>query len=238
MKNTSLIICAYNEEKSIAECLNRAIKASHGNFFEILVINNASTDTTKTIAECIPTVRVIDEPQKGLTKARQCGFEHAKGELLAFIDADTRMPSYWFDMAQKEFDKNPNLVCLSGPYQYFDIPKFQQFLVTLYWYILALPMYHLVGYMAVGGNFVIKRETLEKMHGFDTTVAFYGEDTNIARRAHMFGKVKMHFAFVMPTSGRRLSGDGVLMTSYRYMINFLSEVLLHKPVTSEYRDIR
>lgn len=234
----SLIICAYNEEKIIAECLNHAIKSSHGKFSEILVINNASTDRTKEIAEQIPGVRVIDELRKGLTIARQCGFEYASGDLLAYIDADTRMPSSWYDTVTKEFSQDSNLACLSGPYQYFDIPRYQQFLVTLYWHLLGFPMYHLVGYMAVGGNFIIKKDTLKKMNGFDTSVSFYGEDTNIARRAHKFGKVKMNFSFVMPTSGRRLKGAGIIKASYIYMVNFVSEAFFHKPATQTYEDFR
>ena len=76
------------------------------------------------------------------------------------------------------------------------------------------------------------------MHGFDTSIAFYGEDTNIARRAHVFGKVKFMPSFIMETSGRRLAGQGAFYTAVIYITNFLSEVLLHKPVSKGYQDIR
>ena len=236
--NISLVIPAYNEENYIADCLSHAIESSRGRFFEIIVIDNASTDRTREIAEAISGVRVVREEKKGITKARQRGLDEARGDIIAFIDADTRMPLGWYEAISEEFTKDPRLACLSGPYLYFDIPLFQQFLVKLYWYLLAMPAYIMIGYMSVGGNFAIRRDVLLSMGGFDTTIAFYGEDTNTARRAHQYGKVKFSPRFVMQTSGRRLSGQGAFTTMILYVTNFLSEVLFHRSVTKEYKDIR
>ena len=137
MKNykISLVICAYNEEKYIGDCLDYAIKNSNGNFFEIIVIDNASTDNTKSEALKRAGVKVVREDQKGLTKARQRGFMEAKGDILAYIDADTRIPEGWMDRLINAFEKNDEVVLVSGPYIYHDISKFQQFLVKMYWYI-------------------------------------------------------------------------------------------------------
>ncbi|MEK9184986.1 MAG: glycosyltransferase family 2 protein, partial [Patescibacteria group bacterium] len=99
-------------------------------------------------------------------------------------------------------------------------------------------MYWIIGYMAVGGNFAIKKDTIQKMGGFDTTIAFYGEDTNLARRASKFGKVKFKLCVIMHTSGRRFKGQGLWRTAITYMINFASEAFLHKPVTKKYKDFR
>ena len=88
----SLIIPAHNEEKYIADCLEHVIKNSNGKFFEIIVVNNVSSDKTEEIALKFPGVRVVHEHNKGLTHARQRGYIEAKGDILAYIDADTRMP--------------------------------------------------------------------------------------------------------------------------------------------------
>ncbi len=234
----SLVIPAYNEEKYIGLCLESAIRNSNGKFFEIIVVDNASTDKTSEVAGSFAGVRVIREEKKGLTIARQRGYQESSGDIIAYIDADTHMPEGWYETIMKEFSGNSRLACLSGPYVYYDIPKFQKFLVKIYWLLLAVPIYWIVGYMAVGGNFAARRSILEKMNGFDASISFYGEDTNIARRAHMFGKVKFKPSFFMYTSGRRLSGQGLFKTSFLYAANFLSEVVLHKPVTKEYKDIR
>lgn len=234
----SLIIPAYNEEKYLGGCLDFAIKNSHNKFLEIIVVDNASTDNTKSIALSRPNVRVIMEREKGVTRARQRGYLESKGDILAYIDADTRMPEGWVDTIIEEFGNNKNLVCLSGPYIYYDLPKYQQFLVKMYWYILALPMYWIVGYMVIGGNFAIKKDILAKTGGFDTTIEFYGDDTNTARRASKFGKVKFKIDNYMYTSGRRLVNQGIMYMFKEYGQNFLSEVLFKKPVTKEYKDFR
>lgn len=233
----SLIIPAYNEEKYLGECLASAIKNSKGQFTEIIVVDNNSTDRTKEVAESYSGVKVIFGAEKGLTKARQYGYLASVGDILAYVDADTRMPEGWCEQIKEEFNKYSDLALLSGPYFYFDQSKILAWGVRLY-YFLAWPVYFLIGYMATGGNFAIKREVLDKMNGFDTTISFHGEDTNLARRAHQFGRVRFKLGFVMPTSGRRLAGDGLLKTAWVYVLNFFSEVLRHKPATGEYKDIR
>lgn len=235
----SLIIPAYNEEKYIGECLDYVIKNSSNKLLEIIVIDNASTDKTKEIALKYKGVRVVYEEQKGLTRARQRGFIEAKGDILAYIDADTHMPEGWLDTVINEFRKNKNLACLSGPGLYWDIPKTQQFLVKyLYWYALAMPTYWLVGYMVMGAHFAIHKDVIKEMGGFDTSIEFYGEDTNIARRAHQFGKVKFKPNFFIYMSGRRLKDQGIYKTAFLYISNFLSEIIYKKPMTKEYKDFR
>jgi glycosyltransferase involved in cell wall biosynthesis len=235
----SLIIPAYNEEKYIGECLEYAIKNSHGGFSEIIVVDNASTDKTREVALQYAGVKVVREDRKGLTRARQRGYEESKGELLAYIDADTHMPEAWVETVIEEFKKNPKLACLSGPYIYHDISKWNQFLVkVLYWSAIAMPAYWIAGYMITGANFAIRRDVLDKMKGFDTSIEFYGEDTNIARRARAFGKVKFKLDFPMYLSGRRLNNQGIYKTAFLYITNFLSEAFYHKPLTKEYKDFR
>ena len=234
----SLIICAYNEEDYIKTCLENAIKNSHGKFHEIVVVNNNSADNTKKIAESMQGVIVTTELQKGPSYARQKGFEISTGEILAFIDADTQMPKGWVDILENEFTKNQKLCCLSGPYIYYDFSRWRKFLCYIYWYILAYPTYLCIGYMAVGGNFAIKKETLKKMNGFDPSIAFYGDDTNIAYRASKLGKVKFNLNFVMYSSGRRLIDQGMLNTAFLYMVNFLTQVFMKKSITKSYKDIR
>jgi hypothetical protein len=92
--------------------------------------------------------------------------------------------------------------------------------------------------MVVGGNFAVRRSALEQIGGFDTSIAFYGEDTNIARRLKAAGKVKFLLRLPMRTSSRRLAAEGMTVMAFKYAANFLGEVVLKRPLTDEYRDVR
>ncbi len=238
----SIIIPAYNEEKFISECLQHVqadvLRCSDAGPVEVLVVDNASTDRTAEIARVINGVRVVHETQKGLTRARQRALNEAQGDILAFVDADTHMPPGWIKRVLTSFAANPNMVCISGPYIYYDAPLLNRIFVRLYWTLLAMPTYWITRYMVVGGNFAAKKSALLEIGGFDTNIEFYGEDTNIARRLSAVGKVKFSMRLPMPTSSRRLHAEGLWATALKYVANFLSEVVIKRPVTRSYKDIR
>ena len=234
----SIVVPAYNEEKYIGDCLTSIIANRTDDIIEIIVIDNASTDGTAAVAQKFPGVRVVPEPQKGLTRARQRGLMEAKGELVAYLDADTRMPPGWAAIAEREYARHPEMVCLSGPFHYFDLPPMKKFFAEAMWTLTAPPTYWIVGFMVLGANFIAKREALKKIGGFDTTISFYGEDTNIAQRLSKVGKVRFSIKFYIIGSGRRLLEEGLMRTFSRYAINYFSIAIHQKPYTEEHRDIR
>lgn len=236
--SVSLIVSAYNEENYIGACLESATQSGTNHFAEILVIDNASTDRTAEVAAAYPGVRVVREDKKGVTRARQRGLQEAKGNLLAFVDADTRIPDGWYEQIIREFKANPGLACLSGPYVYYDFSPWQSFLASFYWNAIAIPTAWVVGYMAIAGNMVLPRIVLEQMGGFDTSIEFYGDDTDTARRAKAFGKVRFTSRFFMYSSSRRFLNQGLFKTVYIYIFAFLSEAILHRPPSNAHEDFR
>lgn len=236
----SLVIPAYNEEKYIKACLESVSRSIFANdqLAEIIVVDNGSTDDTARIAKNFPKVKVVYEKEKGLTRARARGLLESSGDIIAYIDADTRVPTGWFQKIIDEFSADSSLVCLSGPYRYYDLGRFDNCLVKFYWNILALPIYFLLGYMVVGGNFAAKKSALNRIGGFDKSINFYGEDTNIARRLHREGKVKFTNFFPMETSARRFKNEGLFKIGFTYALNYFGEAVLHRPLTKSYKDIR
>ena len=241
----SIVIPAYNEEKFLKRTLQAVLKRvrESGRAIEVIVVNNASTDRTREIALEFPDVTVVDEPRKGLSRARQAGFLASRGELIANIDADSLVPRGWIDKAISEFSKRGDLVALSGPYIYYDIPARTNFFIRLYYSVGLL--FHLwnhrvlhSGALLQGGNFVLKRSALERVGGFDVDIAFFGEDTDIARRIQREGSVRFTFKLPMYTSGRRLKREGVLRTASVYVTNHLWVLFFKKPFTKSFRDIR
>jgi len=241
----SFVIPAYNEEAYLGKCLESVLEESKnkGYNLEIIVVNNASTDKTKEIAQSFPGIKVVDEPQKGLVMARKAGYLASSGDIIAHIDADTRLPKGWLDKVFSEFSGNPNLAALSGPYIYYDLPSHVRYFVRLFYYAGYVNhlFNHIVirkGAMLQGGNFIVKREAFEKIGGFNLKFDFYGEDTDVAKRIQKVGKVKFSFDLPMHTSGRRLKKGGVIVSGIRYAVNHFWTILFNKPFTKKFRDIR
>lgn len=232
----SFVIPAYNEEALIGKCLESVQQElARGRYdAEVVVVNNASTDRTKEIASSFAGVKVIDEPKKGLVQARRAGFEATSGELVANIDSDTVMPKGWLVRVCKEFAQDGALVGLSGPYVYYDLPWYKRTLVYP-WYFLGWMFF---GFRIQGGNFVIRRDAWQKVGGFDTSIAFYGEDTDVAERLKKVGRVKFSWGLVIHSTGRRLQEEGLFLTSFHYGMNFIWVVLFKRPFTRSYEDIR
>jgi glycosyltransferase involved in cell wall biosynthesis len=236
----SFIIPAYNEEKYLGECLDsiRCEIKRAGADAEIIVVNNASTDRTAEIARSRPGVRVADEPQKGLTRARQRGLREAKGDFLAYLDADTRMPAGWLSRVFALFARYPCAVSVSGPYRYHDLPEPRRFFAALGWWVSAPLTHRVVGFMVLGGNFIAKRKALVAMGGFDTSIEFFGEDTNIAWRLSKQGTVIFRMNCFIYASGRRLRTEGLARSFFTYALNYLWMAIYHRPYTKHYSDIR
>jgi glycosyltransferase involved in cell wall biosynthesis len=241
----SFVIPAYNEETYLAACLESILEQARGmgDPVEIVVVNNASSDRTREVALGFPGVQVVDEPRKGLTYARQAGFEASTGELIANVDADSRLTPGWVERVLATFAETPKLVALSGPLIYYDLTPWQRVTVRLFYaaafLVYAINRYVLrAGSMVQGGNFVLRREALEAIGGFNTAISFYGEDTDIARRMLKVGKVKFTFDLRMFSSARRLKHEGMATIAVRYTINYFWTTFRKRPFTEEYIDIR
>ncbi len=242
----SFVIPAYNEERTIGRCIASVQRDARGcgHAVEIIVVDNACTDRTAAIASALPGVRVVSEPRKGLSFARQSGFLAARGELLACIDADTMVKKGWTRRAVSAFERSPRLAALSGPYLYYDLSSFTQLFVML-WYLCAWVLFDEViqyvfrrGAMLQGGNYVVRRRCLESVGGYDMSIAFYGEDTALSTRLVPIGRVRFDFRFQLRTSGRRLRKEGVIATATRYAVNGLSVFMHGDAVTRNYTDVR
>ena len=243
--NLAFVIPAYNEEALIGKCVESVlaeVKRS-GRDCDVVVVNNNSTDRTREIAASYPGVRVVDELQKGLVSARDGGFRATTAELVANIDGDTIVPEGWIDTVFREFEKDDRLVCLSGPYIYYDLGAWDQFLVALFyvltWLIYIVNRYILrVGSVVQGGNFVFRRDAWIKAGGYNREIKFYGEDTDVAVRLSKVGKVKWTYVLKMLTSGRRLAEEGVFRVGMTYTLNFFWVTFAGKPATHEHTNIR
>jgi glycosyltransferase involved in cell wall biosynthesis len=90
----SVVVCAYNGASTLDECLS-SLKELDYPCFEVILIDDGSTDQTFEIAGNYTNVRRIRVPNGGLSHARNLGIEAARGEIVAFIDSDAYADPDW-----------------------------------------------------------------------------------------------------------------------------------------------
>ena len=240
------IVCAYNEARHLPACIFSLLSQTRPPD-EILIINNASTDETgevaREIARGVPRVRVIDEPAKGLVVARETARRAARGSVLAYVDADCRVPLRWLERIEAQLDASP-AVAVTGPYRFYDWDLSGRTIIGVYDILVApathVAVHHLMGIGAIlyGGNFAVHAHALERIGGFDSTIEFHGEDTNLGRRLTAIGRVRMCPDCWVWTSARRYVAMGKRKVFGLYVRNFWSEILRHRPADREHLDVR
>jgi glycosyltransferase involved in cell wall biosynthesis len=231
----SFIIPCYNEEAHIKDCIRAIRKHVWYVPYEIIVVDNNCTDKTAEIAE-LESAFVIKETRKGVVHARQAGYEAATGRLIANIDADSKITDGWVWEALSCLS-NDNVVAVSGPLEY-DGTRFSLKVMTKLYYLLAKVSNDHIGVFLQGGNCMIKKKALDDVGGYDTSIAFYGEDTMTAKRIQHLGKIVFNMYMITTTSPRRLEEQGVLKTTWLYLTNYFSVTFKNKSTTNDYKDFR
>ena len=192
----------------------------------------------------MPGVRVIDEPAKGLVVARETARRAARTDIVAYIDADCRVPITWLERVEAHFLKPHPPIAVTGPYRFYDWDWSGRALLRAYDLLVAPPthaaVHHVLGVGAIlyGGNFAVRRDALAAIGGFDRRIEFHGEDTNLGRRLTPIGRVAMCQDCWVWTLARRYSAMGKGAVFSLYVRNFWSEILRHRPADGTHLDVR
>ena len=120
-----MIVPVRNGSKHLARCLEALGRSEYGQF-EVIVVDDCSTDNTPQIAErytarCLRTPRTL-----GPGGARNLGAQHAGGEILVFVDSDVVMPPGALNLIAEDFRRDPELAAVFGSYD--DTPPWTTFI--------------------------------------------------------------------------------------------------------------
>jgi glycosyltransferase involved in cell wall biosynthesis len=152
----SVVIPAYNEESFIAGTIealqNQTVKPD-----EIIVVDNNSFDRTGDIARSMG-AQVIVERKRGITPARNRGFNAATGDIIARCDSDTRPYPNWVELIKKSFESS-DIVGVTGTNVFYDAPiRYKKFLETSFTKVYFIGNKLLLGHEAFyGSNMAILR---------------------------------------------------------------------------------
>ncbi len=205
----SVIVPAHNEEAFIGKCLDSLSKQTlNKKLFEVIVIDNASKDATAKIARKYK-ARVIEENRKSVVLARQKGVDKAKGSIIVSADADTVYPQDWLKNIKADFDKNRDLIAVTGWIYYTKTPAIFNLLNAFSQEVnLFLEKYTGRFPIAYAANLAFRKSALEAIGGYPKHLVELGDQQYLLHRFFRLGKVIIDPGVRCFTSGRRLQSVG------------------------------
>jgi glycosyltransferase involved in cell wall biosynthesis len=225
-KELSITVPAYNEQDLIASCLDSLLNQTiDREKYEIVVIDNNSTDLTARIAQA-KGVRVEREARKGYVHAIRKGIEVSQADIIAFTDADCRVPTDWAAKILKNFSDSTETIAVGGKLTFYDLNPILDFIIRLIlYYNRALP----------GNNMAVRREGFSRIGGIDPQVNL-GLDFWITMKLRKVGKIYVDRKLLVQTSGRRFRGS--FSSDIQYFINVIALSVTSKPLFYDFPDIR
>jgi len=205
----SVVIPAYNEEKYLPATL-AALKDALESIedFEIIVIDNESTDATREIAGSYG-ARIVDEHEHNIGKVRNTGANAARGELIIFLDADTLVKPGLFE---KIIEACADGRCFGGSVAVeYEIPTRRTW--VSYYLNLALFVGRLTR-IRQGALQFCRTDVFQELGGYDPTI-YVGEDIEFHWRLDVLAKKRGAFTTFIEepkvrTSSRRWEKMGLL----------------------------
>lgn len=192
----SVIVCAFNEEKLLQECLEGLVSQTFPkDHFEILIIDDESTDNTFNVASSFiengisrhPTVKLIRIRHGGLSVARNTGIRFARGEVVAFIDGDAIPDGTWLEELSKPFYGSADFVGgriellneTSGVGRFLQLTRHRQFFGP-----------RVFNNQFIGCNMAFRRQIFDEVGGFHENFESRGDETTLWARL----EGKYHYA--------------------------------------------
>ncbi len=115
----SVVIPCYNQGRYLGDAIASVLRQTYRNF-EIVVIDDGSTDNTPEIARMEPRVRCFSQPNQGLSAARNRGIREGRGAFFVFLDADDRLLPAALETAVAALRQHPDCAFAYGDYRDID----------------------------------------------------------------------------------------------------------------------
>ena len=231
----TVVIPAYNEAEFIGTTLKSILNQTYRNF-ELIVVDNNSTDNTRQVAEKYG-AKVVFEGKKGVASARDKGFREARGEIIVCTDADSIVPENWLEKMVSAYEKEPDLVGFGGLGVLYSgtvtARAAARYLFSGFWFLDKILS---GGWNLAGFNMSVKKAAFLKIGGFDTNLTL-GEDIDLAERLRSVGKVKIDSSFLVNVSGRRYR-FGLLRGVLTYAPSWFMRVVFKKDKFLTFNPVR
>lgn len=184
----SVIIPSYNSDKYIGEAIRSVLRQTCTDY-EIIVIDDGSTDRTREIIENnFPKVRYFYIPNQGVSRARNYGIQMARGEFIAFLDADDLWLPEKLEKQLNVFNADKELMLVFTEHQVFDANGF--------WKAKSSKKKRLMRGDVVKNIFLYSHVTTStvtvRRHAFQET-GFFEEDLKAAEDDNLWMRIALKF---------------------------------------------
>ncbi|MBV6623678.1 MAG: glycosyltransferase [Rivularia sp. (in: Bacteria)] len=168
----SVVVPAYNSQSTILETINSVLEQTFSDF-ELIVINDGSTDKTLEILATVKDARlkVYSYPNGGLPAARNRGIARASGEFISFIDADDLWTPDKLELQLQALQKSPSAgvayswtICMGNNGESFHPGVSESYQGNVYQYLL------IGNFIASGSNVLLRQQAIESVGYFDESL--------------------------------------------------------------------
>jgi len=180
----SVVICTYNGSETLDQTLKHIAGLEYPDY-EVIVVNDGSTDTTSLILEKYRLkhgFKIVETENKGLSSARNQGIRVAKGEIIAFIDDDAYPDSNWLHYLAMSFS-NSNYSAVGGPN---NTPGEDSFISKCIGYSPGGPIHVMIDDELAehipGCNMAFRKSVFEDVGLFDERFRIAGDDVDLCWR--------------------------------------------------------
>lgn len=188
----SVIIPVYNDPIRLRRCLNNLLGQTYKTF-EVIVVDNGSDrfEDIQAVVEAYPWKLLFVEPTPGSYAARNAGIAHARGDILAFTDADCLPVADWLARGVAQMKAHPRCGLIGGCIQIHTQNK--QHPVELYESVMALSQQKFVeqDHFAATANMFTRPDVFEEVGLFDTALKSSG-DVEWGRRVFTAGYAQIY----------------------------------------------
>jgi GT2 family glycosyltransferase len=181
----SVVVCSYNGGATLEQCL-RSLRALDYPAYEVIVVDDGSTDQTRAILARFPDVRAIHQPNRGLSAARNVGLRAARGSIIAYTDSDCFADPDWLTLLVAQLQRS-GAAAVGGP----NLTPEDGWLAACVAAAPGQPAHVLesdqVAEHVPGCNMAFRRDALEAINGFDPQYRRAGDDVDVCWRLQQAG---------------------------------------------------
>ena len=182
----SVVVCTYNGGRTLEQCLRSLGQLDYPDY-EVIVVDDGSTDDTPQIVARFPRFRAVNQPNRGLSVARNVGLALATGDIVAYTDSDCFADRDWLTLLVAQLERS-GAAAVGGP----NLTPDDGWLAACVAASPGQPTHVLesdqVAEHIPGCNMAFRREALQAINGFDALYRTAGDDVDVCWRLQQAGR--------------------------------------------------